>query len=291
MPQKIDIHGLFIDPETITDLRLQKRISVYYPVFYEVETSKSFFDRFGSPQPQPQKHILKFDHQEPYGIIMADVEQPDPASFLVTFKEAALQRMFKTFGRAGKNITGHIAEYLKIEISGDREYRILQSGRNVKQTSIREIPAKVRLLSGQWVDVFSSSPEYDFQGGTPYAVTDVASYALMIVTKDKYYVLYGSGVDVSNEEVTLAYHSLAEIYNQIQERRDGVIEEKGQRPTLKIPQIDLQVPKIDLPKIDLPQIKIPSPISFGKKADDIGTPPDSNTMPIEENSKEEESDL
>lgn len=28
-----------------------------------------------------------------------------------------------------------------------------RTGRNVKQTSIREIPAKVRLLSGQWVDV------------------------------------------------------------------------------------------------------------------------------------------
>ena len=284
MPQKIDVHGLFIDPETITDLMLQKRISVYYPVFYEVETSKSFFDRFGSSQ--PYKHILKFDHQEPYGIIMADVEQPDPASYVVNFKEAALQRMFKSFGRAGKNITGHIAEYLNIEISGDREYRILQSGRNVKQTSIREIPAKVRLLSGQWVDVFSSSPEYDFQGGTPFAVTDVASYALMIVTKDKNYVLYGSGVDVSNEEVNLTYHSLAEIYNQIQKRRDGVIEDKGQRPTLKIPQIDIQVPKIDLPKI-----KIPSPIGFGKKAEDAGTSLNSNTMPIEENRKKEESDL
>ena len=32
MPQKIDVHGLFIDPETITDLLLQKRISVFYPV-------------------------------------------------------------------------------------------------------------------------------------------------------------------------------------------------------------------------------------------------------------------
>lgn len=28
MPQKMDVHGLFIDPETITDLYLQKRIAV-----------------------------------------------------------------------------------------------------------------------------------------------------------------------------------------------------------------------------------------------------------------------
>ena len=257
MPQKIDVHGLFIDPETITDLQLQKRISVFYPVFYEVETTKSFFGRFTASQ--SNQHILRFDHQESYGIILADSEQPDPASFVVTYKEAALERVLKGFGRASKNITGHISEMLKIEISGDREYRILQSGRNVKQISIREIPAKVRLLSGQWVDVFSSSPEYDFQGGTPYAVTDVASYALMITTKEKSYVLFGAGVDISDEEAALTYRSLAEIYNQIQKQRDQ-IEEKGHKPILKIPQINLQ-----RPKIDLPQIKLQSPLVFGKK--------------------------
>ena len=275
MPQKIDIHGLFIDPETITDLQLQKRISVYYPVFYEAETTKSFFGRFSSSQ--SHQHILRFDHQEPYGIILAEPEQPDPASYAVTYKEAALERVLKSFGRVGKNITGHISEMLKIEISGDRKYRILQSGRNVKQTSIREIPAKVRLLSGQWVDVFSSSPEYDFQGGTPYAVTDVASYALMITTKDKSYVLYGAGVDISSEEVTSAYRSLAAIYNQIQQQRDE-IEDKGKKPALKAPQINIQ-----LPKIDLPQIKLQSPLVFGKKKEnDRGLSDSSSASSTEE---------
>ena len=66
MPQKIDIHGLFIDPETITDLLLQKRISVSYPVFHEVETTKSFFGRFTSAQ----THVLRFDHQQPYGMTL-----------------------------------------------------------------------------------------------------------------------------------------------------------------------------------------------------------------------------
>ena len=275
MPQKIDVHGLFIDPETITDLLLQKRIAVYYPVFIEVETVKSIFGRFTSTQ--PRQHILRFDHQEPYGIILAEPEQPDPASYAVTYKEAALERLLKSFGRAGKNITGHISEMLKIEISGDRNYRILQSGRNVKQTSIREIPAKVRLLSGQWVDVFSSSPEYDFQGGTPYAVTDVASYALMITTKEKSYVLYGAGVDISNEEATITYRSLVDIYNQIQQQR-GEIEE-GKKTALKIHQINMQ-----LPKLDLPQIKIQSPLVFGKKKEnDIRTSGNSSSSSIEEN--------
>ncbi len=62
MPQKIDIHGIFIDPETITDLQLQKRISVFYPVFDEVSATKSIFGRFSSSQ----KHVLRFDHQQPY---------------------------------------------------------------------------------------------------------------------------------------------------------------------------------------------------------------------------------
>ena len=45
-------------------------------------------------------------------------------------KEAALERTLKGFGRVGKSITGHISELLKIDIMGDRKYRILQSGRN-----------------------------------------------------------------------------------------------------------------------------------------------------------------
>ena len=254
MPQKIDIHGLFIDPETITDLLLQKRISVFYPVFYEVEAKKTFFGRGGSSQ----EHILRFDHLEPYGIILADAEQPDAGSFIVKYQQAVFERIFRGLGQAGKNITGHINEMLKIEISGDRKYRILQSGRNVKETTIREIPAKVRLLSNQWVDVFKSSPGYDFQGGTPYAVTDVGSSALMIVTKDSNYVLFGAGVDASNEDVSTAYQSLTEIYNRIQAARD----EKAKIPEIQKPQIGFQ-----LPKIGLPNIKFQSPFVIGKNED------------------------
>lgn len=261
MPQKIDIHGIFIDPETIMDLQLQKRISVFYPVFHEVGATKSIFGRFSSSQ----KHILRFDHQQPYGIILADPEQPDPSSYVVNYKEAAIERFLRGLGQAGKNITGHITELLKIEISGDRQYRILQSGRNVKQTSIREIPAKIRLLSGQWVDVFKSSPEYDFQGGTPYAVTDVGSSALMIGTKDRIYVLYGAGVDASDEEVITSYKALTDVYNQIQGKKDAAIESQKGRPLFQLPQINIQLPKVELPKIEMPQIRFQSPFVFGKK--------------------------
>ncbi len=238
MPQKIDVHGLFIDPETITDLLLQKRISVFYPVFYEVVPTTSFFRRATSKQ----QHTLQFDHLEPYGIILADAEQPDTASFIVQYKQAVMEKLLKGVFRAGKNAAGHIAEHFKIDISGDRQYRILQSGRIIKQISIRDIPAKVRLLNGQWVDVFKSSPEYDFQGGNPYAVTDVDASALMITTKDKCFVLFGAGIDASNEDVNSAYHSLTAIYNSIQNSRDSLISERSRKIQIRKPQVNIQLP-------------------------------------------------
>lgn len=257
MPQKIDVHGLFIDPMSITGLSLQKRISIYYPVFYEVAQSKSIFRHT-----IPDQHILEFHSMDPYGIVLADIEQPDPASYVVNYQEAAIERFLRGLGKAGKNFTGHINEMLKIEVSGDRQYRILQSGRNVKQTSIREIPAKVKLLSGQWVDVFKSSPGYDFKGGTPYAITDVDAHALMITTKDRNYVLYGAGVDAKNEDVMSAYHSLTKVYNEIQSKMEMAKDEQSKKPLIQMPQINIQIPRVELP-----QIKFQSPFVLGKKGE------------------------
>lgn len=268
MPQKIDVHGLFIDPESITDLMLQKRISVFYPVFYEVTPTKTARRRLA----YPEQHVLQFHHLEPYGIILSDEEQPDTASYIVYYKQAVMDKLLKAALQAGKNMTGHLAERFKIEISGDRQYRILQSGRIVKQISIREIPAKVHLLSGQWVDVFKSSPDFDFQGGTPYAVTDVNASALMITMKDKRYILFGAGIDASNEEVLSSYYALAGIYNEIQAKRDqaklGPAHKQGAKKLIQMPQIKIQLPPV-----------------LGKKQDnsmaEVSVEPDSDTIPGE----------
>lgn len=91
MAQKIDIHGVFIDPETIIDLQLQRRISVYIPVFHETGALKGFLGRLSSGQ----KHVLHFDHQEPYGIILPDAEYPDPSSYAVNYREAAADRFLR----------------------------------------------------------------------------------------------------------------------------------------------------------------------------------------------------
>lgn len=269
MPQKIDVHGLFIDPESITDLLLQKRISVFYPVFHEVVPTKAARRHAASAQ----QHFLQFDHLEPYGIILQDAEQPDSASYIVIYKQAIMDKLFKGVLNAGKSAAGHIAERFKIDISGDRQYRILQSGRIVKQISIREIPAKVHLLNGQWVDVFKSTPDYDFQGGTPYAVTDVNASALMISMKDKCFVLYGAGIDASNEEVLSTYYSLAGIYNEIQARRDQA----------KLDSAHSESTKKNI--IQMPQIKIQIPPVLGKKQDkasvEVLPETDSDTFPAE----------
>ncbi len=186
----------------------------------------------------------------------------------MNYKEAILDRFIKEFNKAGKNVLGHLTERLKVDVSGDRPVRILQPGRQVKTVTIREIPAKVRLLSGQWVDVFKSTPEYDFQGGTPYAITDVPSSTLMICTDDgKIRVLFGGGVDATDQEVNSSYAQLIEIYNQIQAKRDEALEAQKNRPALQRPQINIQLPKVELPKIDMSQIRFQSPLVFGKKQD------------------------
>ena len=73
------------------------------------------------------------------------------------------------------------------------------------------------------------------------------------------------------------YRSLAAIYNQIQQQCDE-IEEKGKKPALKAPQINIQ-----LPKIDLPQIKLQPPLVFGKKKEnDAGAADDSSGSSTQE---------
>lgn len=242
-------------------------------MFYETTPSKSIFGRVFSSQ----EHVLCFDHHEPYGIILSDAEQPDPASYAVRYREALTDRLFRDLKRTCDSITGHIAEMLKIDTSGDRQYRILQAGRNVKQISIREIPAKVCLQSGQLVDVFKNSPGYDFQGGTPYAVTDVEAWTLMIATKDKRYALFGGGVDVSDEGVLSTYRALTGVYNKIQAVRDAATAAHAKKPLFQMPQINIQLPKVELPKIEMPTIRLQPPVLFGKK--DQKQPPEALPEP------------
>ena len=267
MAQKIDVHGIFIDPEAITGLQLEKRKAVYFPVFYEVRTSKTLLGRVIPPRIQ-QKHILRFDHQQPYGIILADAEQYDPSSHVVSYQDAAIERFLRGLGKASKSLIAHVAEQMKIDFSGDRRFRVLLSGRDVKETTIREIPAKVKLLNGQWVDAFKSSPEYDFQGGTPYAVTGEDTCALMIGTKERVYALFGAGVDAADGEVEAAYQRLTELYNQIQAARDAApTEEPKQEPLLQSSPIVIQLPKVELPKEEIPIINLTSPEVVGRRLD------------------------
>ena len=264
MPQKVDILGLFIDPETITDLYLHKRIAVSYPVFYEEGSPKPIFKRTVTSE-----HTLRFDHQEPYGIILDNVEQPDPSSYVMNYREAMIHKLVRGLSNTAQNITGHISEMLRIDKSGDRRCRILQSGRHIKEVSIRDIPAKVCLASGQWVDVFKSTPGYNFQGGTPYAVTDVKATTLSIETKDKNYVIFGAGVDAPDEEIQKAYRILTEIYNAIQVKHDAELETgkaaKKKKIVLQLPTVNIQLPRVEFPKIKIQLKKKPESTEAAQK--------------------------
>ena len=126
----------------------------------------------------------------------------------------------------------------------------------------------MRLLNGQLVDVFKSSPDYDFQGGTPYAVTDIGALSLMICTAERIYVLFGAGVDTTDEDVAASYRMLIDIYNRIQADKDASINAQKGRPLFQLPQINIQLPKVELPKLEIPQIRIQSPFVFGKKKEE-----------------------
>ena len=81
-------------------------------------------------------------------------------------------------------------------------------------------------------------------------------------------MLYGAGVDASDEEVITSYRALTEVYNQIQARKDEAIEQQKGRPLFQMPQINIQLPKVELPKIEMPKIRFQSPFVFGGKKEE-----------------------
>ena len=68
-------------------------------------------------------------------------------------------------------------------------------------------------------------------------------------------MLYGAGVDASNEEVLSAYKILTELFNEIQARREEVISEQVKTHKLRA----------ELPKLSLPKIKFQSPFVIEKR--------------------------
>ena len=68
-------------------------------------------------------------------------------------------------------------------------------------------------------------------------------------------MLYGAGVDASNEEVLSAYKALTELFNKIQIKREETISEQAKTHKLRA----------ELPKLSLPKIKFQSPFVIEKQ--------------------------
>ena len=260
MAQLIDIHGLPVDLEQVSAFRIVPREALYYPAYTETqETKTSLFARFGAQD----KKKFRFVNLVPFGILLSPREKPHVGDYRVeSFAEAAGQSILAGLGDAIVGVGNLIADALSIDTSGNQQLRILTTGRRVVNTRLRDIPAKVRLLSGKVSDIYKNDPIYPYLG-EPISPTIHRTKALEIKINRESFVFFGSGIDISDEEIDTTYHALLEAYNQLQKLK----EEKKAQPFFQFPKIQLpniQLPKIELPKLELP-IKIQSPFVFGSK--------------------------
>ena len=72
------------------------------------------------------------------------------------------------------------ADMLRIDTSGNKEFHILTQGRRVTTLRLRDIPAKVHLLSGKVSDVYITDTIFDFVGD-PIS-TSVVDITTLLVT-------------------------------------------------------------------------------------------------------------
>ena len=236
MPQLVDIHGIPIDLEQVTAFRVVPREVIYYPAYQETQdTRHSIFARFG----QNDKKKFQFVNLVPFGILLEGRERPHIGDYKVeSFAEAAGQSILAGVGDFFTNAGNLIADALSIDTSGNIKFRILTSGRRVVEMRIRDIPAKVRMLSGKVSDVYKNDPIYQFLG-EPISPTINKTKALMLKTKNETFAFFGSGIDMADEEIDRTYHALLDSYNEAQKRlEEKKALEKG-RPLIQLPRISI----------------------------------------------------
>jgi len=249
MNHLIDLCGTPIQLDRIKDFRLVKRECLFYPAYQEMEEQTfSLFARFGAEK----KKKFKFVKMAPFGMLLSDKEKPQNGGYEIkSFGEAAALNILAGVGKAVGNMANLAADMLRIDTSGNKEFRIRMQGGRLTNIKLRDIPAKVMFLSGKVSDVYKNDPIYEFLG-EPIAPT-IAVVPTLVVTVDKAtHVFLGGGVDLDDAETT--YHQLFELYKQYQEETD----KKKSSPVL--PKINLS-----LPKLNMPSIKIQSPFVISKK--------------------------
>lgn len=240
MNQIIDLCGTPIQLEQVKSFRLVKRECLYCPAYQETESQvASIFARFGAEK----KKKFSFTQMVPFGILLSDKEKPCTGSYEIkSFGEAVTFNCLDGVGRAVGNVANLAADLLRIDTSGNKEYHILTQGRRVTTLRLRDIPAKVRLLSGKVSDVYKNDPYYDFLG-EPISPIVVAVPTLLVTIGKSPLVFFGGGIDLEDAEG--AYHTLFDAYSQYQASLDQ------KKPPFSLPKINFNMPKLNIPSIKL----------------------------------------
>lgn len=249
MNQLIDLCGTPIRLEKIKDFRLVKRECLFYPAYQEMEEQTfSLFARFGAEK----KKKFKFVKMAPFGMLLNDKEKPQNGGYEIkSFGEAAALNVLSGVGKAVGNMANLAADMLRIDTSGNKEFRIRMQGGRLTNIKLRDVPAKVMFLSGKVSDVYKNDPIYEFLG-EPIAPTIAVVPTLVVTVEKATHVFLGGGVDLDDAEA--AYHQLFEMYKQFQE------ESEKKKAVATLPRINLS-----LPKLNMPSIKIQSPFVVSKK--------------------------
>ena len=271
MAQLVDIHGIPMDLEKVEAFRIIPREAIYYPAYQETQgTMGSIFARIGSQN----KKKFQFTGLVPYGILLDTKEKPHIGDYKVeSFAEAAGQSILSGLGNFIGDAGCLIADALQIDTSGNKKFRILTTGRRVVEIRLRDLPAKVRFLSGKVADVYKNDEIYPFLG-EPIAPTINRTSALMIKAGNETFAFFGSGIDLEDQQIDTTYHALLNSYNEIQKRiEERKAAEKG-RPLI-------QFPKIEIPRISIPFLGIniggdnkPAESEAEKEATEIIADPD-----------------
>ena len=252
MAELINICGTPIQLSKIKDFRLTKRECIFYPAYQETEEqTSSVFAKFGAAK----KKKFKFVKMVPFGVLLTEREVPSGISheikdFGEEIKTNILGKIAHAFGKPVGDAATVAVDLVGLDTSGNREYRVLTQGRRVLNVKLRDIPAKVRFLSGKVSDVFLNDSIYKFLG-EPISPAIIPIDTLIIMVERVAHVFFGDGFDL--EDVQAVYQSLFESYERFKS------EKKNAGIHAAMPKLNVQ-----LPKLNMPPVKITIPFARAK---------------------------
>ncbi|MBR4068062.1 MAG: hypothetical protein IKK08_05470 [Clostridia bacterium] len=228
MSQLIDLCGVPIQIKKIQNLQLIRRDYLFYPAYQEIQSeSRTFWGHLLAPN----KQEFQFTRMVPYGAILGEKEIPGTNNHEIKhFGEIDIntrenspnpkklwffQRKKETppsNSKQEKNvggIAGFVADALQIDTSKDRVLRVVTYGHQLTTIRLRDVPAKVRFLSGKVSDVYQND-QIQKSLGEPIAPVITAVNTLVVTVDNTTHVFFGDGIDL--EDAAEAYRLLYDAY-------------------------------------------------------------------------------